>query len=498
MFATLAVAACGGGGGGDSTTSPIANVTVSVTVSDGGTATPATQQVPAGTVVTINVSPNEGFVVADVTGCNGSLSGTTYTTSPVNRDCSISVTFEVATYIVSTVVRGDGQISPTEQEVSHGEQATFSVQPARGYTLDEIEGCGGRLNGSQYVTAAVISACTIEVEFVQLVGSVVEMPLPDEGRVTGFFVENSAPGVAFAITSSELVGDGAAGIWRTIDGGSSWQRTWEGTASFIRIASGDPDLVLAGVTQAYLVSTDQGVSWRRFEILDTVFGSPRPISDLAAHTAEEGIYISVASVFSAGLYRSTNLGESVQHIFTEQDAGSDFFASIRHIALAPSAPETLYIATQGDLLLKSVDSGQSFFSITEGLTVGPVTRNGLRLDPTNADRLFVIDNITVNGGANWTQSPSLSPRASIWIEGRLVRISYDSFFQEGALQVSDDLGASWQDLLPLSLDQLTGPVPGIDQLQISGDQLYFHVPNGGIIPSVGSIRLSTVTRALAQ
>jgi hypothetical protein len=106
----------------DSTT-PVAVLNVS---GSGSTAPPTTYNVTPSwgangsispsSVVTVNangvasftVTPNVGYQIASVTGCGGTLSGSTYTTGPVSADCTVSATFSA-----SSTGGGGGAPGPT-------------------------------------------------------------------------------------------------------------------------------------------------------------------------------------------------------------------------------------------------------------------------------------------------------------------------------------------------------------------------------------------------
>ena len=73
--------------------------TVNATASAGGNINPATRAVPQGTTGTFTVTPNTGFVIDAVSGCGGSLSGSTYTTGAITAACNVSATFKTAPII---------------------------------------------------------------------------------------------------------------------------------------------------------------------------------------------------------------------------------------------------------------------------------------------------------------------------------------------------------------------------------------------------------------
>jgi hypothetical protein len=49
-----------------------------------------------GASTSFSVSPNSGYSIASVSGCGGSLSGSTYTTGPITQACSVSASFQYA------------------------------------------------------------------------------------------------------------------------------------------------------------------------------------------------------------------------------------------------------------------------------------------------------------------------------------------------------------------------------------------------------------------
>lgn len=62
----------------------------------GGIYPTTTEAVDAGDTTALNVMPNSGYAISGVTGCGGSLSGDTYTTGPVNANCTVTASFSAA------------------------------------------------------------------------------------------------------------------------------------------------------------------------------------------------------------------------------------------------------------------------------------------------------------------------------------------------------------------------------------------------------------------
>jgi hypothetical protein len=72
---------------------PVTQFTVTPTTGSGFTITPATPQAVANSATTLfTINPTSGFGISSVTGCNGSLDGTSYTTGVITANCTISVT----------------------------------------------------------------------------------------------------------------------------------------------------------------------------------------------------------------------------------------------------------------------------------------------------------------------------------------------------------------------------------------------------------------------
>jgi uncharacterized membrane protein HdeD (DUF308 family) len=140
--------------------------TVSTQVVGAGSISPTSTTVAHGDTASFIVTPETGHLVQSVTGCDGALVGSTFTTGPVTSACTVTATFIPKTYTVSTVVVGSGSISPTSRTVAHGDTTSFTLTPDTGYSVQSVTGCGGTLVGSTFTTAAVTSDCTVTATFI--------------------------------------------------------------------------------------------------------------------------------------------------------------------------------------------------------------------------------------------------------------------------------------------------------------------------------------------
>ncbi|MCW5198756.1 hypothetical protein VU06_03295, partial [Desulfobulbus sp. F3] len=112
-----------------------------------------------------NLTPAVGYSIGSVTGCGGTLSGSTYTTGPVTADCSVTASFTLNSYTVTPSAGANGSISPNSpQTVNHGATKVFTVTADTGYTAS-VTGCGGTLSGSTYTTGAITGNCAVTASF---------------------------------------------------------------------------------------------------------------------------------------------------------------------------------------------------------------------------------------------------------------------------------------------------------------------------------------------
>lgn len=166
-FSTVILVGCGGSSDSDSggsTSQP--TYTVSATAENGGAISPSNRTVVKGQTTTFSVTVNEGFQISQISGCNGSLSGSTYTTGAITSACTVTATFEELIHKVTTNVNMGGEWTPENANVEHGTTAKFSLEwiPAE-YRILSVTGCEGSFNAPLYETGSITSACHIEAVF---------------------------------------------------------------------------------------------------------------------------------------------------------------------------------------------------------------------------------------------------------------------------------------------------------------------------------------------
>jgi hypothetical protein len=91
MTGILLLSACGGGGNGNSNND--ISFAIAANAGAGGEINPGAVIVNEGETTRFTVTPDNGFTIDSITGCNGSLTGDIYTTGNITADCEVAATF---------------------------------------------------------------------------------------------------------------------------------------------------------------------------------------------------------------------------------------------------------------------------------------------------------------------------------------------------------------------------------------------------------------------
>lgn len=198
-FSLLAIGlltACGGGGDGgssdDSSSEPPADAvtyTVSTEAGEGGEVSPSTREVVEDSTTSFTMQPSQHMEVASAEGCNGSLSSNTYTTGPINADCTVTAEFQQTTYSVSTQVQGGGKIAPSNVVLDPLQTTQFEVSADNRWELGSVRGCGGTLDESIYTTGEAVQNCTVTASFSELPTNDAVIPIERAENVTGLALD---------------------------------------------------------------------------------------------------------------------------------------------------------------------------------------------------------------------------------------------------------------------------------------------------------------------
>ena len=148
-----------------SATFAIDTFTVTPSAGPGGGITPDTAQtVNYNATTTLTVTPDTGYHITAVTGCNGTLSGNIFTTGPITGNCTVAAEFAINTFTITTNAGMNGSVSCTPTIVPYNSGSVCSITPDAGYHAT-VTGCNGTLTGNTYTIAAVQSDCTVFATF---------------------------------------------------------------------------------------------------------------------------------------------------------------------------------------------------------------------------------------------------------------------------------------------------------------------------------------------
>ncbi len=151
---------------------------VTATAGPGGGISPASRTVPQGTSTTFTVTPNAGYGIGTVSGCDGALAGSTYTTGPINGACAVRATFSALPRYPLTVSKtGSGTVTSVPAGINcgttcqaayySGTSVVLTAKTATGSQFADWTDCPNP-NGNT-CTVAVTEARTVQARFVPTV-----------------------------------------------------------------------------------------------------------------------------------------------------------------------------------------------------------------------------------------------------------------------------------------------------------------------------------------
>ncbi len=250
------------------------------------------------------------------------------------------------------------------------------------------------------------------------------------------------------------MGATGGGVWKTTDGGESWQNVSDGyfggSVGAVAVSEWDPNVIYAGLGEKTVrgnvspgdglwKSTDAGDTWTKLGLEDT-----QHISRIRIHPKNpDVVYIAaMGHLFGSneerGLYRSTDGGASFEKIlYVNEDAGAV------DLAMDPTNPRILYSSFwrvrrtpyslesggEGSGLYRSTDGGDSWelLSDNDGFPTGTLGIIGVAVSPSNNKNLYAMVEAedgglfrSRDGGETWTRtSEDRNLRQRAWYYTRI-------------------------------------------------------------------------------
>jgi photosystem II stability/assembly factor-like uncharacterized protein len=262
------------------------------------------------------------------------------------------------------------------------------------------------------------------------------MGLKKTGRIGRVIVHPTNPDIVYAAALGHTYGpQQERGVYKTEDGGKSWKRIFfvdENTgAAELALDPKNPDRLLVGMWSIHINTwglrsggagggiyrtTDGGESWEPMTAKGLPGGKDNPVGKTAvaiSHSNPNIVY-ALFEIDSPALYRSQDFGETWTLQTRNHDIGERAPYYIR-MAVSPADPNELYFANVK--FSTSKDGGKT---ITGGYRAGG-DNHDIWIDPTNADRLMVAH----DGGASISQNHGKSFQRIVLPIAQMYHVSVD-------------------------------------------------------------------------
>ena len=277
------------------------------------------------------------------------------------------------------------------------------------------------------------------------------------------------------------------GIYRSEDGGRSWKNIGledSGHISQIWVHPSDADTVLVaaqgplwnnGGDRGLFKTTDGGETWELILEIDEHTG----INEFVVHPENPDRIIAssyqrrrhVWTLINGGPGSGIHITEDGGATWREAPGGAPSGELGRiGLAMAPSAPDTVYAIVEADDKKKGVYRTENFGTDWEKrssfLTSSPQYYNELVVDPENPNRVYALDtfsSVSEDGGQTFTRLSTTARHVddhALWIDPS--NTNHMIIGGDGGLYESYDQGAMWRHIDNLPLTQFYRATPDND------------------------------------
>jgi len=266
---------------------------------------------------------------------------------------------------------------------------------------------------------------------------------PYRGNIETMAVAPSDENIIYCATYSPS----PAEIFKSIDGGETWNATSSLVTYCLAVDPGNPDIVYGGASDAAYKSTDGGFTWTSHSVMDCYFYS------MCVHPTSSSI------VFATGQVWEGQAGRFVMGFLKSIDGGVNWtkfplntYSGYAYcLALDPSNPDNIYVGgcyiNPGSYpsVYKSTDGGATFTEISSGLPAGSIVYS-LAIHPTNTTIIYAGTSSggiyrSTDSGDSWVQMCTYSDIHALSTSAAEPNLVYAGGI--AAVYKSTDAGVSW-------------------------------------------------------
>ena len=299
-------------------------------------------------------------------------------------------------------------------------------------------------------------------------------PAITSGRIADFAVNPDNPKEYYVATAS-------GGVWKTTNSGTTYSPIFDSQNSYsigcITMDPNNSNIIWVGSGEnnnqrsvsygdGVYKSIDGGVSWQNMGL-----GNSEHIGNIIVHPENSDIiYVAaIGPLWSSGgdrgLYKSTDSGNTWKAVLTiDENTG------INEVVMDPSNPEILYASAfqrrrhvftylgggPQSGIYKSTDGGDSWTKVNKGLPDVDLGRIGLAIAPSNSETVYAIVEAaqnkggfysSINGGASWVKQGDYNSSGNYYQEIVVDPLNEKVIYaMDTWMQVSRDGGKTFKNL----------------------------------------------------
>ncbi len=286
------------------------------------------------------------------------------------------------------------------------------------------------------------------------------------------------------------------GIYRSLDGGKSWENMGlkrslhigrilvHPTDENIVYVAAEGPLWGPGGDRGVFKTIDGGRTWDKVLDIDENTGVVDLVMDprdpdviyAAAYQRRRHLWVLIDGGPGSGIYKTTDGGQN----WTELKNGLPTVDMGRiGLAIPPKAPDTVYAIVEAadgkGGFFRSTDRGASWDKMNDAVTSSPQYYNEIVVDPVDPDRVYKMDTflqVTEDGGRTWRRISKFTKHVdnhALWVDPQRPEHLLDGC--DGGIYESFDGGEDWRFTANL-------PVTQFYRVSVDYDEPFYNVYGG--------------------